>query len=79
MDRYQITISRTVTRTKKVGKQWDVIEETKNDDATRWEKKHGYTPEIVKEVEETIEVYKQTVEDLDLRTVILAINPPPTN
>jgi hypothetical protein len=74
---YEITIKRTVTRTKTVGKKWDIIEEYRNEEADRWEKKHGYTPLIEKEVEETTEVYKQAVENLDLRAIVLAINPEP--
>jgi len=82
----EITIKETKFVKRIVGKEWrevgteEVVRETKffsglkDEPATRITPKYDYTPQIEKEVEETVEVLKQTVETLDLAKVIRAIN-----
>lgn len=65
---YKITIEKTVTETKLVGKEWTIIDQ-KGD-----YKEYDYTPEIEKQVETRQMIYTQMVDDLDLVTVIDAVN-----
>jgi hypothetical protein len=83
---YEITITETRTVVKKVGKEWAILgtKEVSRDNEiydmdkaggrTRIEDVHGYTPEIEKSIDEKREIFRQTVEDLDLSAVIRAIN-----
>ena len=83
---YQITITQTKTVKTIVGKDWAVIgtkevprerqywEKEKDEPKTRIEDVRGYTPEVEKLQVQTVEVLKQQVDDLDLASVIKAIN-----
>ena len=85
---YEIIIKRTETVTKKAGKEWKVIGQrpvTDKDMSNTYAglhksyegvliEEHGYTPEIEKEVEVTEEIYRQSVQNLDLATVVKAVN-----
>lgn len=83
---YEITITETRRVVRKVGREWAVIGSREverdstfyssdpNEPKTRIEEVRGYTPEIEKDVTETREVLKQTVDELDLPSVIKAIN-----
>jgi hypothetical protein len=75
---YTITITRTNAVKKKVGKDWAVIAQVPFTDSlpvtAPLKPVYGYTPAIEKDVEQTVEVLKQTVDDLDLIAVIQAIN-----
>lgn len=66
---YTITITKTETVTRKVGKEWKVIGQDPDQTDV-----YGYTPEIEKEVETETKILEQTVVDLDLHAVIKAIN-----
>jgi len=81
---YRITIIQTVTKVKNV-KTYEIVgtKEVPRDreywvsdpkePKTRIENVHGYV-ETEKEIDQELEVFKQTVEDLDLPSVIKAIN-----
>lgn len=66
---YEIIITRKTIEERPGGTEWNVI---KKDD--KGENIWGYTPEIMKKQEVSIQILKQNVEDLDLNSVIKAIN-----
>ncbi len=66
---YEITIVEITQEKKMAGKDWETIGTDDNDKPIR-----GYTPEIEKWKDVTREIYKQIVEELDLVSVINAIN-----
>ena len=45
-----------------------------NEPKTRIKEIHGRSPNVTKEVEVTTEIYKQSVDELDLNKVIFAVN-----
>lgn len=85
---YEITIKKTEMETSVGGNDWKVVgeaplskddvEEAHFSNHAEYMKKlksvYGYTPKYEKQVEVSREVLKQTVEDLDLNSVIKAIN-----
>ena len=75
---YEITITEKRDVVKTCGKEWKVIGQTQKkseyDTEPYMSDVYDYTPEIEKNVSETREILKQTVEDLDLAAVIKAIN-----
>ena len=84
---YEIIIKKTELVKQKVGKNWTQTGErpiTKEDAANafacpdsydgKMSNVYGYTPEIEKEVEVERTILKQTIEELDLASVIKAIN-----
>lgn len=66
---YTITITQTYDANVTEGKDWKVI--GKKEDGRE---EYGYTPEITKLKRIEREVFKQIVEDIDWRVVVLAIN-----
>ncbi len=85
-DRYAVTIKRTRVVEKLTGREWQVVDQVRVDEDDRpyrgqnrtdepvLKNVMGYTPQIVKRVEEEETVYEQTVDGLDLVRVIRAIN-----
>ncbi len=84
---YKITITETRTVKKICGKDWAVVGTKEvereasfvapmgaDEPKTRIEEIRGYTPEIEKNVSETVEILSQSVETLNLPEVIKAIN-----
>jgi hypothetical protein len=82
---FKITITETRIVKKIVGKDYVVIgskeverdlsfRSSPNEPKTRVDPVYGYSPEIEKSVPETVTVLEQTVDLLDLKTVIAAIN-----
>lgn len=82
---YEIIIKEKREVKRLAGKEWvilgtkevprDSIHYANRDEPqTRIENVHGYSPEIEKTVIEEREVFKQTVDELDLTTVVKAIN-----
>lgn len=72
---FEIIIRETKDVVKTVGRNWEVIGQ--NEPAGEKyapTSVYGYTPEIEKTVTETKEIYKQLVDELDLKNVIRAIN-----
>jgi hypothetical protein len=67
---YKITIERTQTVKKTVGKQWKLCGTAENS-------QYDYTPEVETLREETEKIYEQTVDELNLIAVISAVNPMP--
>ena len=65
---FKITIEETKQVRKTVNQQWEIVKR----DGDHYE--YGYAPEVEKVVTETQEVYRQTVEELDLAAVIIAVN-----
>ena len=73
MKRYEITIKEYSTEIRKAGKDWARImsdEVAKEKGVDSW----GYTPEIEKEKTIQREIFKQNITDLDLISVIKAVN-----
>ena len=70
---YQITIRRTTTTRKVLPKSWERVDT--DDDG---KPVMGYTPEVETLVTDTRDVYSQVVDELDLVSVIDAINKPMT-
>ena len=68
MTTYQIIIKKNATVVKTRGEDWLPISEKDG------VKEYGYTPKIEREVTEEREIYTQTVDDLDLAAVIIAVN-----
>lgn len=82
---YTITIKETKTVTKKDHKEWEIIGTKEierqqgmfsgtGDAKTRIENVYGWTPEIEKEHQVSTTLLEQTVEEMDLKAVIKAIN-----
>jgi len=65
---YQIIIRKTVNKIKTIGKAWQPIERIGE------KTEYGYTPEVESTQTETTEIYTQVVEELDLVSVIKAVN-----
>ena len=66
---YTITITQTIDMNVTAGKDWTVI--GKKDDGCD---EYGYTPEITKLKRIDREVFKQMVDDIDWRIVVMAVN-----
>lgn len=64
---YKITIEETKTVRGIVPKQWKLVGDEHN-------AKHGYTEETETVMEKTERIYEQTVEKLDLKSVIDSVN-----
>ncbi len=81
---YEITITNTVVREVESGGEWTTVEKrpltleegdkTFAPSSDQIKTIYGYTPKIVKPETVTIEIYKQTVPEIDLPEVIRAIN-----
>lgn len=83
---YEITIKQTRTVRKVQPQRWMVVgtkeveresrfyQHNDKEPVTRIEQVYGYTPEVETVQEETREVLKQEVDELDLKAVIRAIN-----
>lgn len=81
---YKITIEETKEVIATTGKEWAVIgdEEVEREQSfmdsdeskTRIKPIYGYTPEVEKKVTVKREVFMQTVDEMDLRSVIEAVN-----
>jgi len=87
--KYTITIEETTAETKLVQGEWMVVEKrpyTKeesldmsglyNPENIGHKEVRGYAPDREQEVVSTVKVYEQVVEDIDLVTVITAVNCP---
>lgn len=87
VDRYEIVIKKTVTRVVETKKRVTTDSRAYTDDeiaeANQWSKDRlkkgnkeieGWSEPILDEKEETREVYRQTVTELDLPAVINAVN-----
>lgn len=83
---YKITITETKAVVRECGKEWRVLGTrevareqgflSEGEPKSRVEEVHGYTPVNFKTVIEHVQVYEQTVEALDLKGVIDAVNAP---
>jgi len=68
--RYVVKITEVVQEKRLQGSEWKQGADMDADPDEKW----GYTPEIEKTVEVTREIFKQDVNELDLKLVIKAIN-----
>ena len=66
---FEITVTEVVAEKTIEGKDWEIISKPKECDAV-----YGYTPEIKKTTIVTREVYKQSVDKLDIVALIAAVN-----
>jgi Lhr-like helicase len=83
---YKIVIERTQDVIRKVGREWEKVGQVEkkrevsfydgqsDQPKTYLSDEYGYTPEVEKTVSETVKLYEQSVEELDLAAVILAVN-----
>ncbi len=67
MATFKITISKRETVRGIKGREWQRVDATP-------ESKYDYTPEYETDVVETTQIFEQTVDELDLPSVIKAIN-----
>ncbi|HEY6019644.1 MAG TPA: hypothetical protein VIY48_07015 [Candidatus Paceibacterota bacterium] len=65
---YEITVRKTIT-TRKPTKEWVALQRLENGKT-----EYGYAPETDIPTTETVEVYSQKFDDLDLEAVIIAAN-----
>lgn len=70
-EKFKITIERTRTVERTVGKEWAQIGQLENG-----KPEYGYTPQVQKTILESDDIYTQIVETLDLKAVIDAVNKP---
>ena len=81
---YEIVITKTEVQEVESGCDWTIIEkrpltseenrETFKPDPSQIKTVYGYTPKIVKSEAVTTEIYRQTIPELDLPVVIIAVN-----
>ena len=82
---YKIKIIEVTTKTTKTKRKWEKLSTKEvardrqfvsgpDDEKTRFEDVMGWTPYTEEEIEVEVERFSQTVEDLDLKEVIKAIN-----
>ena len=65
--RYEITVKAVVELVEKQGKEWKPV-------STEPNAAYAYTPEIDKTVRREIEIYRQTVDKLDMPALVSVIN-----
>lgn len=65
---FKIVITQTKTERKMVDGRWSVIKKKDGDE------EYGYPPPREETVSNTVEIYSQSVEELDLPAVIVAVN-----
>lgn len=63
---FTITITSTNIEEKPAGKEWEITGEENP--------KYAYTPEIMKRREVELKIYEQTVDEIDIKSVIAAVN-----
>lgn len=63
---FTVTITKKTIEEKPAGREWEI---TGLD-----EPKFAYTPEITKKREVELKIYEQTVDEIDIKTVIAAVN-----
>lgn len=78
---YTITITKNEPVTVKAGREWKKTGEEPmypGDETAKGLKKevYGYTPEYDKVVEQGSEIYKQTVDELDITALVQVVNTP---
>ena len=66
---FTVTITKTTIEERPAGKDWAVVETDEKGCGT-----YGYTPEIVKKKEVKEKIYEQTVDEIDIKRVIDAVN-----
>ena len=69
---FTITIRTNFIDERPAGKEWLVDSEKQGD--VRNVPEYGYTPEIIKKTEFQLKLYEQTVEEIDIKAVIAAVN-----
>ena len=66
---FTITITRTIVEEVAGGQNWEVVGKKENGDP-----EYGHTPAITKKKAVERKLYEQTVDKLDIRSVINAVN-----
>lgn len=72
--RYKVTVTATFEQTENVGKDWKEIDQTVQDGTDKLKPVYGYTPEIQKTVRRDMQVYEQTVDQLNLAALVGVVN-----
>jgi len=72
--KFEIKITEIGSEVRTGGKEWEPIKQSTATDGSKGEKEWGYTPEIQKTVTYTREIFKQTVDDLDMSAVVSVVN-----
>lgn len=70
---FTVTITKTTIEERPAGKEWQVVKGCRAEGTAEY----GYTPEIVKKKEVDLKIYEQTVNEIDVKRVIDAVNCPP--
>lgn len=81
---YEITITKTEVREVESGEEWTTLEKRPLTEAeaeltfstlrSQLKTVYGYTPKIIKSEAVTIEIYRQTMQAIDLPAIIRAVN-----
>lgn len=72
--RYTVVVTAIVQTTRLAGKDWATIGQEFKEGSDKPVDIKGYTPEIEKLMAENVEVYKQTVDTLDMPSLVKVIN-----
>lgn len=67
---FTVKITKTTIEERPAGKEWEVVKGCRADK----DREYGYTPEIVKKREVELKVYEQTVDKINIKAVIEAVN-----
>ena len=73
--RFTVTVTAIVERKQTVGGEWTVVgQKFEDDQSTRPVSVFGHTPEITKTVQKEIKVYEQSVDSLDMASLVKVVN-----
>ena len=68
---FTVTITKTTIEERPAGVEWEIVGHKNDDERSPI---LGYTPEIVKKREVEQKIYEQTVDEIDVKRVIDAVN-----
>lgn len=75
--RYRVRVEAVVQRVKADHTEWAAKERTPVQvpgTTTAYRDEYGWTPRIEKQVEETVEIYDQAVDQLDIAALVAVVN-----
>jgi hypothetical protein len=73
--RYKVTVTAVTERREISGGQWTVVDKVPiSEDSDKLKEVYGYTPEIEKTVRAESQIYEQTVEQLDMASLVSVVN-----
>lgn len=71
---YTVTVTAVTENVEMRGKEWGVVDHVVIEGSNQLKPKYDYTPLIQKTVTKEEKLYEQTVESLDINSVIAAVN-----